>query len=107
MPQAPAPGPPNLVGEFARPSDRSHVTGTRAESPEARCAKEAVTKAFGTRFGPIGWLDIEVGQDEAGGPHLPLLHGWAASLAEARGPTCWAFSMSHDGGMEITFVVAM
>jgi phosphopantetheinyl transferase (holo-ACP synthase) len=107
LPQAPAPGPPSLVGEFAPPSDRSHVTGMRVESVEARWAKAAVRKALGTRFGPIGWLDIEVAQDEAGCPRLHLLHGWAASLAEARGPTRWAFSMSHDGGTAIAFVVAM
>ena len=107
-PQAPAPGPPNPVGEFAWPSDRSHVTGMRVESLEARWAKAAVRKALGTRFGPIGWLDIEVAQDEAGGPHLHLLHGGGQpAWLSRRGLTRWALSLSHDSGMAIAFVVAM
>jgi holo-[acyl-carrier protein] synthase len=80
--------------------------GMRAESLAARwAAKEAVAKALGTGFGPVGYLDIEVMQDKAGCPHVHL-HGRAASLAEARGLTRWALSVSHDGGIAIAFVVA-
>jgi len=80
--------------------------GMRAESLAARwAAKEAVAKALGTGFGPVGYLDIEVVQDEARCPHVHL-HGRAAALAEARGLTHWALSISHDGGMAIAFVVA-
>jgi len=81
--------------------------GMRAESLAARwAAKEAVAKALGTGFGPVGYLDIEVVQDEARCPHVHL-HGRAAALAEALGLTRWALSISHDGGMAIAFVVAM
>ena len=62
--------------------------------------------ALGTGFGPVGYLDIEVVQDEARCPHVHL-HGRAAALAEALGLTRWALSISHDGGMAIAFVVAM
>jgi len=80
--------------------------GMRAESLAARwAAKEAVAKALGTGFGPVGYLEIEAVQDEAGCPHVHL-HGRAAALAEARGLTRWALSISHDGGMAIAFVVA-
>ncbi len=80
--------------------------GMRAESLAARwAAKEAVAKALGTGFGPVGYLDIEVVHDEARCPHVHL-HGRAAALAEARGLTRWALSISHDGGMAIAFVVA-
>jgi holo-[acyl-carrier protein] synthase len=80
--------------------------GMRAESLAARwAAKEAVAKALGTGFGPVGYLDIEVVQDEARCPHVHL-HGRAAALAEALGLTHWALSISHDGGMAIAFVVA-
>jgi holo-[acyl-carrier protein] synthase len=81
--------------------------GLRAEALAARwAAKEAVAKALGTGFGPVGYLEIEVVQDGAGCPHV-LLHGRAAALAEARGLARWALSISHDGGMAIAFVVAV
>jgi holo-[acyl-carrier protein] synthase len=79
----------------------------RAESLAARwAAKEAVAKALGTGFGPVGWREIEVALDGAGCPQVHL-YGRAAGLAQARGLTCWALSLSHDGGMAIAFVVAM
>ena len=78
-----------------------------AESLAARwAAKEAAAKALGTGFGPVGFTDIEVVEDEAGCPHLHL-HGRAAELAAERGLSRWAVSLSHDGGMAIAFVVAM
>jgi holo-[acyl-carrier protein] synthase len=81
--------------------------GLRAESLAARwAAKEAVAKALGTGFGPVGYLEIEVVQGEAGCPHVHL-HGRAAALAEARGLARWALSIAHDGGMAIAFVVAI
>ena len=54
--------------------------GMRAESLAARwAAKEAVAKALGTGFGPVGYLDIEVVQDEA---RLPArASAWAGSRA--------------------------
>lgn len=31
-------------------------------------AKEAIVKALGTGFGPVGWLDIEISKDPKGKP---------------------------------------
>lgn len=45
----------------------------RFESYAARfAAKEAVSKAFGTGIGGVGWRDIEVLNDEKGKPYVVL-----------------------------------
>lgn len=45
----------------------------RFESYAARfAAKEAVSKAFGTGLGKVGWRDIEVLNDENGKPYVVL-----------------------------------
>jgi holo-[acyl-carrier protein] synthase len=79
--------------------------GGRSESLAARWAvKEAVVKALGTGFGPVSFREIEVLRECAGRPELHL-HGKARALAEARGLSSWAVSVSHDGGFAIAFVV--
>lgn len=79
----------------------------RVDSLAARwAAKEAVAKALGTGFGPVEHLDIEIVRDEICCPFV-VLHERAAALAEARGLTRWAISLSHDGGMALAFVVAL
>ena len=58
-------------------------------------AKEAVSKCFGTGIGKqLGWLDMEVTNDEAGAPHL-LLHGDGKTLAEQRGVRHIFVSLTH------------
>ena len=58
-------------------------------------AKEAVSKAFGCGIGKqLGWLDMEVTNDEAGAPHL-LLHGDGKTLAEQRGVRQIFVSLTH------------
>ncbi|MCX7670872.1 MAG: holo-ACP synthase [Anaerolineae bacterium] len=85
--------------------ERADCAG-RPDSLAARwAAKEAIAKALGTGFGPIGFQDIEVVRDEAGCPHVQL-HGGAAALARSRELHRWALSLAHDGGMAIAFVVA-
>ena len=80
--------------------------GDRPESLAARwAAKEAVVKALGTGFGPVGFRDIELLREDAGQPELRL-DGKARALAEARGLSSWAVSISHDGDYAIAFVVA-
>lgn len=80
---------------------------TRMNSLAARwAAKEAISKALGTGFGPINHLEIEITRDECGCPHVHL-HGQAAALAQARGLNHWAISLSHDGGLALAFVVAL
>ena len=43
-------------------------------------AKEAVAKALGTGFGPVGWQEIEVLREENGAP-FAVLSGAAKALA--------------------------
>jgi holo-[acyl-carrier protein] synthase len=79
--------------------------GGRTESLAARWAAKEVAKALGTGFGPVSYREIELLREGAGQPELRL-NGKARALAEARGLSSWAVSVSHDGGYAIAFVVA-
>lgn len=68
--------------------------------------KEAVSKAFGTGIGDVGFQEIEVRKDERDAPHL-FLSGNAAKLAEELGLTEWSISLSHTEEYAVAFVVAM
>jgi len=58
-------------------------------------AKEAVSKCFGCGIGKqLGWLDMEVTNDEAGAPHM-VLHGDGKTLAEQRGVRQIFVSLTH------------
>ena len=58
-------------------------------------AKEAVSKCFGCGIGKqLGWLDMEVTNDEAGAPHL-VLHGDGKILAGQRGVRQIFVSLTH------------
>jgi len=58
-------------------------------------AKEAVSKAFGCGIGKtLGWLEMEVVNDELGAPHM-VLHGGGLELAEARGVRQIFVSLTH------------
>lgn len=58
-------------------------------------AKEAVSKAFGTGIGAdIGFLDIEVNNQQSGAPGITLL-GKGRLLAEARGVSEVLVSLTH------------
>ena len=58
-------------------------------------AKEAVSKCFGCGIGKtLGWLDMEVTNDEAGAPHI-VLHGGGKDLAAQRGVTQIFVSLTH------------
>jgi holo-[acyl-carrier protein] synthase len=93
-----------FAGRVFTPAERLDC-GDRPESLAARWAvKEAVAKALGTGFGPVGFREIELLRECAGRPELHL-HGEARALAEARGLSSWAVSVSHDGGFAIAFVV--
>ncbi len=69
-------------------------------------AKEAVSKAFGTGIGDVGFQDIEVRKDERDAPYLHLT-GNAAQLAEELGLTEWSISLSHTETYAVAFVVAL
>lgn len=58
--------------------------------------KEAVSKAFGTGFGPnINWLDVEVVRDGKSGAPSVRLKGKARDLASARDVRQILISLSH------------
>jgi holo-[acyl-carrier protein] synthase len=93
-----------FAGRVFTPAERLDC-GDRPESLAARWAvKEAVAKALGTGFGPVSFREIELLRECTGRPELHL-HGEARALAEARGLSSWAVSVSHDGGFAIAFVV--
>jgi holo-[acyl-carrier protein] synthase len=67
--------------------------------------KEAVAKALATGIGPVSWLEIEILRGPAREPVLRLF-GEAKQLAERRGITHWAISLSHTHEHAVAFVVA-
>ena len=68
-------------------------------------AKEAASKALGTGIGPISWRDVETLHNWTGEPYL-VLHGSAEQIANRRGLTDWAVSLSHSRDNAIAVVVA-
>jgi holo-[acyl-carrier protein] synthase len=83
----------------------------RAQSLAARfAAKEAVMKALGTGLGGFALTDVEVrrtaGTDATRHAPYLVLHGSAASLAEAQGAGRFHVSLTHTDDVAIAFVVA-
>lgn len=68
-------------------------------------AKEAVSKALGTGFGEISWVEVEVLRGPAGEPVLNL-YGNARLLAEKLGIVEWSISLSHTREHAVAMVVA-
>ncbi len=90
---------------FFTKQEQDYCNG-RFESFAGRFAiKEAVGKALGTGIGDISWKDVEVVCDERGKPEL-VLHNQAHRLAQEKGLTSWAISLSHTDTHAIGFVVA-
>ena len=77
---------PNLAGRFA--------------------AKEAVMKSLGAGWGKVGFLEVEVVNDQAGRP-LVFLSGKAAILAEQTGISEILVSISHDGKYAVAQAMAV
>src|SRR5580692_3771692 len=81
------------------------------ESLAARfAAKEAVMKALGTGLGSFALTEVEVRRTpgpvgQSGAPYL-VLHGAAATLAEARRAARFHLSLTHTTQTAIAFVVA-
>ena len=67
-------------------------------------AKEAVSKAFGTGLGQIGFTEIEI-KNMAGGQPQVLLHGAAQALARERNVQCVHISLSHSKAYAIATAV--
>lgn len=68
-------------------------------------AKEAVMKALGCGWGPVGWRDIEVERDERGKPSVRL-EGAAARLAKSQGVEVIHISLAHIEPTAIAYAVA-
>jgi holo-[acyl-carrier protein] synthase len=93
--------------------ERSDASGSAdvAQSLAARfAAKEAVMKALGTGIGGVALADVEVCRTRGAGAtrHAPylVLHGGAATLADAQGARTFHLSLTHTDGVAIAFVVA-
>lgn len=67
-------------------------------------AKEAVSKAFGTGIGEVGFKDIEIIRLAGGAPQI-ILHSKAAKLADVLGLDTWSISLSHTNSHAIALVV--
>jgi holo-[acyl-carrier protein] synthase len=86
--------------------ERSKATSIRCQRYAARfAAKEAVMKALGCGLGAFGFHDVEVTRDEDSGEPALLVNGKAAVLADERGVTRWALSLSHSDVVAIAVVV--
>ena len=69
-------------------------------------AKEAVSKALGTGFGPeCAWTDINISNDGLGRPLLTL-SGVTAARAARLGVTSWHISISHERAFACASVIA-
>lgn len=70
-------------------------------------AKEAAFKALRFGHGGIGWREIEVVRpDGPGGAVELVLHGKAASRAQAQGLVAICISLSHEGDSATAIVLA-
>jgi len=83
----------------------------RVQSLAARfAAKEAVMKALGAGLGAFALTDVEVrrtgGTDATRHAPYLVLHGSAASLAEAQGAGRFHVSLTHTDDVAMAFVVA-
>jgi holo-[acyl-carrier protein] synthase len=94
-----------LVSRIFTETEQRDSGGKFASLAARFAAKEAVAKALGCGFGPIGWLEIEIISDENRMPHLHL-HGNAQKLANELGLSNWSVSLSHTENQAIAFVVA-
>jgi holo-[acyl-carrier protein] synthase len=85
----------------------SRLTAAAAASLAARfAAKEAVSKALGTGFGPSGvrWTDIAVQKLPGGVPRI-LLHGAALTVFKQLGGQSIAISLTHERTLALAFCV--
>lgn len=78
---------------------------SRFESYAARfAAKEAVSKAFGTGIGNVGWKDIEVLNDENGKPYVVLSENAKSTFNKIMGLGI-SLSLSHCKHYAVAYAV--
>lgn len=68
-------------------------------------AKEAVMKALGCGWGPVGWRDIEIERDVSGKPRVRL-EGAAARVAKETGVDTIHISLTHIEATAAAYAVA-
>ncbi|MFO7311334.1 MAG: holo-ACP synthase [Bacillota bacterium] len=86
--------------------ERCMARRDRAKCLAARfAAKEAVMKALGCGWGPVGWRDIEVAHGPSGEP-VVRLQGAARRLAKEKGVTAIHLSLAHDGAVAVAHALA-
>ncbi|HEY8418389.1 MAG TPA: holo-ACP synthase [Limnochordales bacterium] len=97
-----------LLGRLFTPAEAARCSARR---DRVRClaarfaAKEAVMKALGCGWGPVGWQDIEIDRAPGGQP-IVRLQGAAARLAKDKGITVIHLSLAHDGPVAVAHAVA-
>ena len=81
------------------------ISGNMSRAAGNFAVKEAVVKAFGTGFGKIQPVEVEVLRDAAGKPYVNL-YGAAKQQAEAMGMGHIFVSISNEKEYAVAFVVA-
>jgi holo-[acyl-carrier protein] synthase len=85
--------------------DRAKAVSVRCQRYAARfAAKEAVMKALGCGLGAYGFHDVAVARDDDSGEPSLVVQGKAAVLADERGITRWAVSLTHSDLVAIAIV---
>jgi holo-[acyl-carrier protein] synthase len=95
-----------FLNRFFTPDERAECADKPQRLAARLAAKEAVSKAFGTGIGDVGWREIEIRCDERGRPILHL-HGAAARLAGEMGLHEWDVSLTHTNTYAAAVVVAL
>lgn len=95
-----------FLNRFFTPGERAECADKPQRLAARLAAKEAVSKAFGTGIGDVGWREIEIRCDERGRPILHL-HGAAARLAGEMGLSEWDVSLTHTETTATAVVVAL
>src|SRR3989304_7133316 len=85
------------------PKELEQLKGNLPSLAARFAGKEAVAKALATGIGPVSWLEIEILRGPAREPVLHLF-GEAKQLAEQRGITHGAISLSHTHEHALAFV---
>lgn len=95
-----------FLNRFFTPGERDECADKPQRLAARLAAKEAVSKAFGTGIGDVGWREIEIRCDARGRPILHL-HGAAARLADEMGLHEWDVSLTHTETYATAVVVAL
>lgn len=84
--------------------ERELITGNAQKAAGNFAVKEAVVKAFGTGFGKISPVDVEVLREPSGKPYV-VLHGPAKEQAETEQITTIHVSISNTKDYATGYVV--